>query len=114
MNLNDLLSMPLGIMLMMALTVMPIKIAADLFGAENNQIKHCAIAVALEVAAAILLIAVVGGFSAVMLIFVAASAIYWIVLKISFSCSFVFTIFVCIIQLGMLQLLAKLPALILG
>lgn len=85
--MNDLLSMPLGILLMMALTVMPIKIAADLFGAENNQIKHCAIALTLEVLAAILLIVSVGGFSAVMLIFVAASAIYWIVLKISFSCS---------------------------
>jgi hypothetical protein len=96
----------------MTLTTIPVKIGADIFGALNNKLKHCAIAVALGTAVAILLLNFVGGFLAIVLSFVAISIIYWQVLQISFIWSPIFTIFVLLLQFAMIQGLGKLGILL--
>lgn len=108
----NLLSMPLPILILFALTILPIKMGADLLGAPNNAIKHCAITVLLQMAAVIFILIIAKGFSAVALIFVTVSMISWQVLKVSFISSFAFTVFIFLIQIAMLSFIAKLPALL--
>lgn len=108
----DLLSMPISMLILFALTIFPIKMGADLFGAPNNAIKHCAITLLLQMAAVIFILIIAKGFSAAALMFVAVSMIYWQVLKVSFISSFAFTVFIFLIQIAMLAFIAKLPALL--
>lgn len=108
----NLLSMPLSMLILFALTILPIKMGADLLGAPNNAIKHCAITVLLQMAAVIFILIIAKGFSAAALIFVAVSMIYWQVLKVSFISSFAFTVFIFLIQIAMFSFIAKLPALL--
>ena len=93
----------LGTLLIMALTTIPVKIGAELFGASNKDIKYCALAVVLGTISAILIVKFIGGFLALVFIFIAISLIYWQVLKISFVWSFVFTIVVILIQFAVIQ-----------
>ena len=101
-------------LVIMAITTIPVKIGAEMFGALNNKLSHCAIAVALGTLAAVLLFEFVGGFLALVLSFVAISIIYWQVLQISFAWSFLFTIVVILIQFAAIQALGKLGMLISG
>ncbi len=107
-----LLSMPISMLILFALTILPIKMGADLFGAPNNAIKHCAITLLLQMAAVIFILIIAKGFSAVALIFVTVSMIYWQVLKVSFISSFAFTVFIFLIQIAMFSFIAKLPTLL--
>jgi hypothetical protein len=108
----NLLSMPISMLILFALTILPIKMGADLLGAPNNAIKHCAITLLLQMAAVIFILIIAKGFSAAALMFVAVSMIYWQVLKVSFISSFAFTIFIFLIQIAMLAFIAKLPTLL--
>lgn len=94
-------------LVIMATTTIPVKIGADLFGALNKDIKHCALAVVLGTIAAVLLVNIFGGFIGLILAFIAISIIYWQILHISFTWSFVFTIIVLIIQFTVVQMLLK-------
>jgi len=102
----------LGTLLIMALTTIPVKIGAEMFGALNKELKYCALAVVLGTISAILLAEFVGGFLAFVLTFIAISLIYWQVLQISFAWSFVFTIVVVLIQLAVIQGLGQFGELI--
>ena len=102
----------LGTLLIMALTTIPVKIGAEMFGALNKELKYCALAVVLGTISAILLAMFVGGFSAFVLTFIAISLIYWQVLQISFAWSFIFTIVVVLIQLAVIQGLGQFGELI--
>ena len=93
----------LGTLLIMAITTVPVKIGAELFGALNKDLKYCALAVVLGTISAILLAKYVGGFLALVLSFIAISLIYWQVLQISFAWSFIFTIVVVFIQFAVIQ-----------
>ena len=93
----------LGTLLIMALTTIPVKIGAEMFGALNKELKYCALAVVLGTISAILLAKFVGGFLALVLTFIAISLIYWQVLQISFAWSFIFTIVVLLIQFAVIQ-----------
>ncbi|HEY5604199.1 MAG TPA: hypothetical protein VIM41_13930 [Gammaproteobacteria bacterium] len=97
----------LGTLLIMAITTIPVKIGAGLFGALNKELKHCALAVVLGTISAILIVKFIGGFLALVLTFVAISLIYWQVLQISFAWSFIFTIVVILIQFAVIQGLGK-------
>lgn len=101
-------------LVIMAVTTVPVKIGAQMFGARNNKFSHCGIAVALGTLAAVVLFHYVGGFTALALSFIAISVIYWQVLQISFAWSFLFTIVVIIIQFITLQVLSRLSLLLLG
>jgi len=90
-------------LLVMAITTIPVKIGAVMFGALNKDLKYCALAVVLGTLSAILLAKFVGGFLAIVLTFIAISLIYWQVLQISFAWSFIFTIVVIFIQLAVIQ-----------
>lgn len=90
-------------LLIMALTTIPVKIGAEMFGALNKDLKYCALAVVLGTISAILIAKFVGGFLALVLSFIAISLIYWQVLQISFAWSFAFTIVVVLIQLAIIQ-----------
>jgi len=102
----------LGTLLIMALTTIPVKIGAEMFGALNKELKYCALAVVLGTISAILLAKLVGGFLAFVLTFIAISLIYWQVLQISFAWSFIFTIVVVLIQLAVIQGLGQFGELI--
>lgn len=108
----NIISMPIAVLIMLSLTIIPVKIGADLFGAPNNAIKHCVISVLLQMVAVIFLFIIAKGFLMVVFMFVAVSMIYWQVLKISFVSSFVFTMFIFIIQISLMQFLSKIPLLI--
>ena len=99
-------------LVIMATTTIPVKIGADLFGALNKDIKHCALAVVLGTIAAVLLVYLFDGFLGLVLSFFAISIIYWQILQISFTWSFVFTILVIIIQFAIFQLLAKIGVMV--
>lgn len=111
--MSDVLSMPLSLLILFILTIFPVKMGADLFGAENNAVKRCIIAMLLQMLAVIFLIATTSGFLAFVLIYTVVSMIYWQVLKISFLCSFAFTVFVLVVQFALLHLLSKIAMLIL-
>lgn len=108
----DLLSMPIFMLVLFALTIFPVKMGADLFGAPNNAIKHCAITVLLQMAAVVFVLVIAKGFFAAVFMFVAVSMIYWQVLKVSFISSFAFTVFIFLIQIAMFVFIAKLPLLL--
>lgn len=103
----NLLSMPISILILFALTIFPVKMGADLFGAPNNAIKHCAITVLLQMAAVVFILIIAKGFSAAALMFAAMSMIYWQVLKVSFISSFAFTVFIFLIQIAMLAFIVR-------
>lgn len=99
-------------LVIMTLTTIPVKIGAELFRALNKDIKHCALAVVLGTVASVLLLYFVGGFTAVVLMYIAMSLIYWQVLQLSPGWSFIFTIAVILIQFAMVQALGKLGILL--
>jgi hypothetical protein len=92
----------------MVMTTIPVKIGADMFGALNRKFIHCAIAVALGTLSAVMLFMFIGGFLALVLSFIAVSIVYWRVLGISFASSFLFTLFVLLIQFAIIQGIAML------
>ena len=95
-------------LILMIFTTIPVKIAATVFNAPNKSLIHCAIAVALGTISAMLCLHFIGGFTGIFASFVAISGIYWYILQISFMWSFVFTIFVLIIQFALMHGLAQL------
>jgi len=58
----DLLSIPIFMLALFALTIFPVKIGADLFGAPNNAIKYCAITVLMQMAAVVFVLVIAKGF----------------------------------------------------
>jgi hypothetical protein len=99
-------------LVLMVITTIPVKIVAELFGAHNKQLKHCALAVILGTTATVLLMIFVGGFLGLVLAFGAISAVYWKVLDISLPGSFLFTIVVMITQAAVIQGLLKIGILL--
>jgi len=95
-------------LVIMVSTTIPVKLGANIFGALNKEMKHCAIAVVLGTIAAILLFKLLGGFLGLVSSYIAVSVIYWYILQISFAWSFVFTLVVLLLQFAILQVLGKL------
>ena len=95
-------------LILMFFTTIPVKIAATVFNAPKKTLIHCALAVALGTIAAVLCLQFIGGFTGLFAAFVAISTIYWYILQISFAWSFVFTIFVLVIQFALMHGLAQL------
>ncbi len=95
-------------LILMLFTTIPVKIAASVFNAPNKKLIHCAVAVALGTVSAVLSLQFIGGFTGLFTSFIAISIIYWYILRISFAWSFVFTIFVLIIQMALIQGLGQL------
>jgi len=90
-----------------AITILPVKIGATVFGAENNEFKNCVIAVFLGTTLALLCGKLIGGFIGLVVAFIAVSTVYSKILGLSFSWSFLFTIGVIFIQIGIMQALTK-------
>lgn len=99
-------------LVIMVLTTIPVKIGASMFGALNKDMKHCALAVVLGTASALLIVNFIGGFLALVLTFIAISLIYWKILQISFGWSFIFTLVVMLIQFAMIQGLGEIGVLL--
>ena len=95
-------------LILMIFTTIPVKIAATVFNAPKKTLIHCALAVALGTVSTVLCLHFIGGFTALFVSFVAISTIYWYILQISFAWSFVFTIFVIVIQFALMHGLAQL------
>ena len=89
-------------------TIIPVKISAGFFGASNNSIGACVIAVVLGTVSAVAALNMFNGFSALILAFVAVSIVYWLILKTSFFASFGLTILVVLTQFGVIQALGNL------
>ena len=90
-----------------AITTLPVKLGADLFGALNKEYKYCVLTVVLGTIAAMLCFEFIGGFFGFVASFISISLIYWQILQISFSWSFIFTIIVMIIQFTIIEVLIK-------
>ena len=95
-------------LILMIFTTIPVKIAATVFNAPNKKLIHCALAVALGTFSTVLCLQFIGGFTGIFASFIAISTIYWYILQISFAWSFVFTIFVIVIQFALMHGLAQL------
>ena len=95
-------------LIIMTFTTIPVKIGASIFNAPNKKLIHCALAVALGTISAVLSLHFIGGFTGLFATFIAISIIYWYILQISFAWSFVFTIFVLVIQFALIHGLGQL------
>ena len=95
-------------LILMLFTTIPVKIAASVFNAPNKKLIYCALAVALGTLSAVLSLHFIGGFTGLIVTFIAISVIYWYILRISFAWSFAFTIFVLVIQFALIQGLGQL------
>jgi len=90
------------------ITTFPVKIGATLIGATNTSITSCGISVLLGIASTMVIANNFEGFIALLLVFTSMSIIYWLMLKPSFLASFFLTILVILIQMAVIQGIAKL------
>jgi len=90
------------------ITTFPVKIGATLIGASNTSMASCGISVLLGVASTFVIFNYFEGFAALILVFFSMSIIYWLILKPSFVASFFLPILVILIQLAVMQGMAKL------
>jgi uncharacterized membrane protein YdjX (TVP38/TMEM64 family) len=94
-------------LVLLLLTVLPVKIGATIFGATNNEFKYCAISVFLGTLFSIMCLTLIGGEGGLLAGYIAVSIVYSRVLGLSLMWSFLFTFGIFLIQMAMVQALSK-------
>jgi len=100
-------SVALFFLVLFLLTVLPVKIGATVFGAENNEFKYCAISVFIGTLLAVVCSKLIGGLSGLLASYIAVSFVYSRVLGLSLLWSFLFTFGVFLIQVAIAQALTR-------
>jgi len=95
----------IGVLILGLITVVPIRIGAELFGAGNKNLTSCVIATVLGTALGLLSMNILGGLPGIIIAFILMSLTYSKVFQLSFSTSLKFTFVIIIIQIGCTQAL---------
>ncbi len=99
----------LGLVLMV-LTILPVKMAAVFFHAGNSNLINCIISVVAGTIGTFICFTILDGFLALLSAYIVVSLVYWKALQLSFSWSFIFTFGVLAIQIAIFQVLIKTAA----
>ena len=92
-----------GVLILMLLTVIPVKIGAELFGAENKGLQYCFLVVVIGTILSLTSFALIGGLIGLIVAYVVVSFVYSKVFQLSFYGGLAFTLAVFIIQIGVTQ-----------
>jgi len=94
-------------LVLMVITILPVKLGAVLFHAGNSNLINCIISVVAGTIGTFICFSILDGFLALLSAYIVVSLIYWKVLQLSFSWSFIFTFGVLGIQVAIFQALIK-------
>ena len=95
------------VLVLMVITILPVKLGAALFNAGNSKLINCAISVVAGTIATVVSFSIFDGFFALLFAYIGVSMIYWKVLQLSFVWSFLFTFGVLGIQITIFQALGR-------
>ncbi|MCE0558703.1 hypothetical protein [Motilimonas sp. E26] len=95
----------IGWLILMLVTVVPVKIGAELFGAENKGFKFCILAVIVGTILSFASVSLIGGFLGLVIAYILVSLVYSKIFLFSFGGGLAFTLGVFVIQIGVAQAL---------
>jgi hypothetical protein len=95
--------MLIGISILALVTVIPVKIGANLFSAGNSNLISCVIATIIGTALSLTSINYIGGFTGILIAYLLMSLVYSKVFQLPFSSSLKLTFVIIIIQIGCIQ-----------
>lgn len=95
--------MILGIIILILITVVPVKIGAELFGADNKGFKFCILAAVVGTILASISASLIGGLIGLIVSYIVVSIVYSKIFQFSFGGSLGFTLAVFVIQIGVVQ-----------
>ncbi len=98
---TDSIIVTLGVVFL--ITVVPVKLGASFVGAMNNSFVAATIAAAFGLGIGAMVLAIFGGFTGVILAYVAVSVAYWVILKPTLGGAFGLTLVIIILQAAILQ-----------
>ncbi|MCP4323561.1 MAG: hypothetical protein GY787_17260 [Alteromonadales bacterium] len=98
----------IGALILMLITVVPVKIGAELFGAENKGVKFCILAVIVGTILSLASVSMIGGVVGLIIAYVLVSVVYSKIFLFSFGGGLAFTLGVFLIQIGITQGLTEL------
>lgn len=97
-----------GVIILILITVVPVKIGAEVFGAENKGFKFCILAVIVWTILSFASINLIGGLIGVITAYILVSLVYSKIFLFSFGGALAFTLGVFLIQVGVTQGLTEL------
>jgi hypothetical protein len=92
----------LGMIILMLITIVPVKIGAEIFRSDNPGIKPCILAVVIGTILALISAAIFGDFGFIAA-YITVSIFYGKIIQFSFLGSLGFTLVVLLIQVGIIQ-----------
>ena len=98
----------IGALILMLITVVPVKIGAEVFGAENKGFKFCILAVIVGTVLSFASVSMIGGLAALIIAYILVSVVYSKIFLFSFGGGLAFTLGVFLIQIGITQGLTEL------
>jgi len=98
----------IGALILMLITVVPVKIGAEIFGAENKGFKFCILAVIVGTVLSFASVSMVGGLAGLIIAYILVSVVYSKIFLFSFGGGLAFTLGVFLIQIGVTQGLTEL------
>ncbi|MGI2173772.1 hypothetical protein [Shewanella ulleungensis] len=104
----------LGLLILALLTVVPVRIGAQLFDADNKGLGYCLLAVVIGTTLATACTALIGGLTGLILAYFLVSIVYSKIFLLSFGSALFFTLAVFLIQVGLTQALTDLGIFILN
>lgn len=90
-------------LILILITIVPVKIGAELFEAENKTIIHCGLAVSIGTILAFTIVIAIKGLFGLIVTYIAISVVYSKIFQLSFGKGLTFTLAVFVIQLGIVQ-----------
>ena len=98
----------IGAFILMLITVVPVKIGAEIFGAENKGFKFCILAVIVGTVLSFASVSMIGGLAGLIIAYILVSVVYSKIFLFSFGGGLAFTLGVFLIQIGITQGLTEL------
>ena len=100
--------MIIGLSILALVTVVPVKIGAELFGAANKSLMFCIIATIAGTVLSLASINYIGGLSGIFIAFISMTLTYSKIFKLPFFTSLKLTFVIIIVQVGCIQALVNL------